>query len=235
MSETSSNLRPSDRSPPFPVTGAARHLIMQNHGLADFQGFATTHFDRDVCFPSTYAKSTDNRRAFFPPLFANLRQFSADPSPVSAATRTPERRRCQMNSPTPASATRSPWQRPWAREFRLGPRTTIGDRSFLRPLPRRRSGGRQRRSVFPPPSVLRPPPFRSASALPKHIAARFRLHGISVVFEKHHGKRLITLTKTNRPGKNAVTRKSLSHRTLLRGGVRIRKHRCDVTPIPARP
>jgi hypothetical protein len=33
----------------------------------------------------------------------------------------------------------------------------------------------------------------------RRIAPQLRLHGISVVFEKNHEKRLITLTKTNRP------------------------------------
>jgi len=33
----------------------------------------------------------------------------------------------------------------------------------------------------------------------RRIAPQLRLHGISVVFEKNHGKRLIGLTKTTRP------------------------------------
>ncbi|MFI5456185.1 MAG: hypothetical protein ACHRXM_12115 [Isosphaerales bacterium] len=33
----------------------------------------------------------------------------------------------------------------------------------------------------------------------RRIAPQLRLHGISVVFEKIHDKRLITLTRTNRP------------------------------------
>jgi len=33
----------------------------------------------------------------------------------------------------------------------------------------------------------------------RRIAPQLRLHGISVVFQKNHGKRVITLTKTNRP------------------------------------
>jgi len=51
---------------------------------------------------------------------------------------------------------------------------------------------------------------KSPSSLAKElrrIAPQLRLHGISVVFEKIHGKRLITLTKTNRP-KNLPSRLS---------------------------
>jgi len=70
-----SNAPAWERSSCRSAARAARHLIMQNQGLADFHGSATIHFGGVIGVPGTYGKRTDHQRAFFLPASASFRQL----------------------------------------------------------------------------------------------------------------------------------------------------------------